>query len=252
MKHEELLDFVAKNPVVGVYGKTADQAKKILRDQYTSIDYLELSLHAENYQSLISFLLRYPMERDLRIAVVTVTRTSTQVLQRLLKTLEELPETSRCILISGVPLPSTITSRSQAVVSSFLSQGATQRLLRARGYTEAESVTMATKIQGDASLLDHASDLDITKSNVLQALAHVSQGSTAALDELAQSWSQIHTDLLLKACREVITERFRFFKESELTPLLTKSGAIVILTKINPRTRPRLVVRAGLLPLIAT
>lgn len=249
MQGDRILTAVESSQTTLFEGVSAPSVKKTIRKKYESPDYLELFVTASDIQHIEDFLFRYPMVNAHRMAVLDISKTVPMILTRLLKMLEELPDTSKCVLVSENTVPDTISSRSHVNAVSFLSQSATSAVLRARGYTSEFAEETAHMIHGDISLASKIQNLPDDKIVVLDALTLVLQRSPAALDELATSWQSIHTELLLKACREVITERYRFFTEEELTPLLTKATSLRLISLIKPSTRPRLVVRGGLLPL---
>lgn len=198
-------------------------------------------LTAETVQDVARAALLPPWGGSVKTIVVCLDGATVPVLTRLLKLLEEPPETARFILIaSGEVLP-TIRSRAERVPFGLLLEDDVVAVLEARGMDPAEAAKAAPLGGGqvrpamEAHLVEQAA-----RQDVIAALMAVSQANSSQLGQALHGWNDERTNLLVVWCCERISGQRKVFRTGDwlgLSPhfaaqLLERLGA----AQVVPRT----------------
>lgn len=120
---------------------------------------------------------------------------------------------------------------------------------RRKGMNATEAKRLAELSGGQIKKAFEALDELTIKPVVLLALRAFREHDAAALDRLADKWSDEHTSLLVKWCTESVTDRWALFSEAE-SELPGRSLPLKILMALSADIRPRLVVRSSLMSVL--
>lgn len=206
------------------------------------------SLTMDEARTASKFMLTSPLG-DLRFAIIRLDSATPASLHALLKALEEIPSSSRVVLVSTESPMETIVSRSEIFHFSLLSQEQVERVLIQRKLSPSEARRYAELAGGQVGrALSFVSGME-GKATVLAAVNAIRERNPVSLDSLAVKWTDEHTNLLATLCREIITGRWRIFMEAEVEGIGRKLP-LKILTALHADIRPRLVVRSSLMSVL--
>lgn len=191
-----------------------------------------------------------PSQSQGRIVIVEVDGASDDAFSALLKTLEESSLLVHFVLIASRPLPETVEGRAQWYWFSLLSDTEVSMVLqKTRGIPQATADRAAAAAGGQVyRALSFLTDAD-TKADVLSALRAVRDRSEEGLSSLADRWRDEHTEMLVQACTEAVSRRWRLFSDNEIGDL-KHSTLLRILMASRLDVRPRLLLRSSLMDLI--
>jgi replication-associated recombination protein RarA len=195
------------------------------------------------------FVAKFSSERpqgDAKLVIVRLDRKATKVAQNtLLKTLEDHKSTHFILISEDEPLP-TITSRATVYRFGLLTDSeVAEILINRRNFSRDRAELLASHSRGQVSrALSLMQDQD-GKLIVLQALDAIYRKDLKTLESLSAKWQTEHTDLTVKWCYEVLTQRWNLFNPEESRIIGTKVP-MRILIALRADLRPRLAVRAGL------
>jgi DNA polymerase III delta prime subunit len=156
----------------------------------------------------------------LRLAIVSLDEHTPEAITVLLKTLEELPETSHVFLVASTVdrvLPETLLSRVTLIQFYPLSTDQVQEVLeRVHGMTVGTAQRLTALSHGTVgSALQVHQDLHETKPVVLLAIRYLRERAPEGLDELADRWTSDHTRLIRTWAVEALSGRWRLFNAEE-------------------------------------
>lgn len=170
----------------------------------------------------------------------------------LLKTLEELPETARVILVADGPVLDTVVTRAQVFAFDLLTDAEVEQVLTTGYFTPGirpeEARKLAARSGGTVAAALAArpgTPEQETKALVLRTLRALREQNEAALLLSARDWSDGATELLTAWCHEAISGRWRLFSAAEAA-LIDRRLPIRILAALRPDTTPRYLVNPGL------
>lgn len=204
------------------------------------------SLTADAARSIVDFSYTSPVGKE-RMTIVRIPHTSTRAIQTLLKVLEDAPDSISFVLLSSAMPIDTIVSRSQVRKFSLLTdEEVTARLLEKRKMGKVTAAKIAKQSGGQVSTAFDLISKSDTVSDVIKMVKALSLKDAERVESMARVWTDDHTDLLGRWCRERLTERWSLFPVSEVP----KSMAMRVLISIKTDARPRLVVRSILTELV--
>lgn len=185
-----------------------------------------------------------------KIVIAEVDGASPDAFSALLKTLEESSPQVHFVLIASRRLPETIQGRAQWYWFSLLRDEEVSRILQqARGIPAATADRAAAASGGQVyRALSALTDAD-TKADVLSALRAIRDGLPTDLANLADRWKDEHTEMLVQACSEAVSRRWRLFTDAEVGEMKT-SVLLRILMAARHDVRPRLLLRSSLMDLL--
>lgn len=254
--HQELTRVLAEElPPVALFLGPASVGKwttaEWLRREHTidDGDLLRIRrLTADDARTLVRFATTAPM-KEKKLAIVRLDRATPPAQHILLKTLEEIPDTSKVILIAENPPLPTVTSRSTVYPFRLLTTDEVTEILLRRKFQPTEAKRLAELSGGHVQQALTVAESMEFKVTVLAAVRALRERDAGALDNLAGKWSDEHTELLAQLCREAITYKWRIFSDAEVEGMGRKLP-MQILRALRPNVRPRLVIRASLMSIL--
>lgn len=206
-------------------------------------------LKAETAEALVRFAVSAPAGHK-KVAIVQLDGARTDVLNTLLKTLEESPHV-QFFLISAQPVLPTIASRAAVYRFGRLSKAEVTRVLVERANKrDGDATKLAAAAGGQVAEATRQGDLSSPKAVVMIAVRALRDRDLPKLESVAREWDEVCTRLLIEWCYESLT-RPRLFSTEELD--LSKIGKRVpvqILGALRIDIRPGMLVRAALSPLL--
>lgn len=226
------------------------------RSESGGLKLVEPELSMSMVRDLIEWVRLAPSSARGRVAIVRLDHTrqdgsswcaSTRVQAALLKTLEEPPAGVRFVLLaSGSVLP-TVESRSVAARSGLLSvDDVAEVLFRTSDLNEVESRAAAALGGGRVGpSLSARVDGVGAREAVLGFLGSLMVGDADALSGRAKGWTDIQTNMLVRALHERVTGRFSVFSSEDLVGL-TIPGAmkLMLLLQRFRGARPKVLLGA--------
>jgi hypothetical protein len=195
------------------------------------------------------FLRISPRGTGLRFAIIDVDDPSPGALTTLLKALEEMPDTSRAILIASSTPPDTIMGRATVFEFTLLSEQEVREVLLMRGFGAGEAETRAKMSGGQVKPAIERSEHVKLKTLVLLLTKYIREHDFASIEKLGSRWTDEHTELLVRLCYEATTKRWRLFDEGEIGNVPPKVW-IGLLRALKHDVRARLVVHAQILGVV--
>jgi hypothetical protein len=157
-----------------------------------------------------------PIHGRSTIALVDLDECSEQVQNVLLKTLEELPQWGKVLLVaSRRPLP-TISSRCQVIEFTPLQELEVSDIMVELGTSPGESAYLAMMAAGSVERALRFRDAIREKPVVLSYLDAVARVDRVALATLIPRWSDDAADMLWRWVAEVLMDWPRVFTKAEL------------------------------------
>lgn len=223
-------------------------ANKLASQSCDVRDILKINrLTAELARDTASFLRTSPLVRGKkRFAVINLDGAPRNHLNTLLKSLEEMTEHSRAILLASRPPIDTIVSRAGEVYSfALLSDPEVAQVLTQRGFSPVEATVRAAESGGQLSEVYAHDETSKLKSQVLIVARCFRERDNAGLEAMASRWTDEHTNLLIQCAHEAATKRYRIFDEAEVEGI---SGRVwlAILRALKLDVRPRFVIHTQL------
>jgi hypothetical protein len=213
-------------------------------------DTLRLSkLRVADAEALTRFSLAAPFGSG-RLAIVQMDGATVAASNHLLSVLEEIPSTTRVILVASRPVLDTLVSRAEVFPFHLLSAADVASVLMSkRRMKESQAEEWAKHAGGQVfRALLHAEHAE-NKPLVLQAVRAIREREPETLERLADKWKDEHTALLTRWANEAMTQRFALYTEEEAT-IVDRSVPMKILMALRADVRPRLVVRASLVGVV--
>ena len=184
-----------------------------------------------------------------RLIIIRLDGASDAAMNVLLKALEEADGGNRFILIASGHVLTTLMSRAQLHFFGLLSADQVKEILIERRFNPVEAERLAKASGGQVRTALALADNVDAKVVVLSALRCITERDADSLDNLAAKWTDDHTTLMARLCREAISRRWALFSEAEVDGLGRKLP-LRILTALRADVRPRLVVRASLMSVL--
>jgi len=225
--------------------RLANQLAKAEASTFEDILRINL-LTAELARNVATFIHTAPKGNAARVVIVNIQRAPENNLNILLKSLEDVPTFARVILISQDTPMDTILSRAGAVYSfALLTTDQVEEALLLRRFNPSEARIRAEASGGQLAIVLNREETSKLKTLVLVVARCFREHDTAALDALANRWTDEHTDLLVRLAHEATTKRWRIFNEEEIGVIPGRVW-LAILRALKPDVRPRLVIHAQL------
>lgn len=201
-------------------------------------------------RDIVRFASTAPSTDKGKVVIANLDKAHTDALNVLLKPLEEAHPSVHFLLVASVLVPQTIRSRAHTYSFGLLtSREISEILVTDRGMSKTAADRLAGQSGGQVKKALAAAVGSEEKSLVLSALRAVKGGEEAALMALADRWREEHTQLLVDACTEGVSQQWRLFTAAEIGEV-QRSILLRILMAVRSDVRPRLVVRASLMDVL--
>lgn len=192
----------------------------------------------------------------LRVIIVRLDGTSDDVLNALLKVLEEPPNGTHFILTSTTSPLLTVQSRARTHRVGHLHDSDVEQILLRRGMTPNIASTAAARSGGSVSSAMEASFVDQQKGPVLSALKATADGDLTLLQHATTGkaegeyrFGERQVELLRRWAVESRTGRWRTFTKAESYGLSDDERLLRdVLNATDGRIRPRIAAKRALLP----
>jgi hypothetical protein len=157
-----------------------------------------------------------PIGGSFTVSLIDLDRCSDAIQNVLLKTIEEMPEWGKVILVaSEKPLP-TITSRCRIIEFQSLTEAQVSDVLSEIGIPPAEATVLAALSGGSVEVALRYRDALRVKPLVLQYVDALIRHDRGALSAMLPRWTDDATVLLWRWINEVLSSYPRVFSKAEL------------------------------------
>lgn len=212
-------------------------------------------------RDILAFAERAPFG-TIKCVLLDTDTASQQVLNALLKLLEEPPATVKFILVSSKKLLDTITSRAAVYNLGLLSEEEVYQVLASLqtpqgkpqfGFADAHRLASLSRGQVGPALT--ALRYGDSKDRVIKLLSAVAARDRVAFDRALGTvhdkiWEQVEENLLFTWAYEAITKRWRIFTEAESFGLEKTTVPNYIIRRLRANSAPALRARAQLAVLL--
>lgn len=188
-----------------------------------------------------------------KLAVACLDSASLPALHALLKILEEPPSSVRFLLTAAeVPIP-TITSRCRVYPMGRLTETELTEVLCRQGLPYPRAAAAASRGDGRVAVALAHQHSDTTRAVVLDLVRAVAEADPELLLKATRTADEDTRELLEMWICEAVTRRFGVFTEAEMFGLHRDQPTVrrmLVNVSQSRESRPRLGIRAALLPLI--
>jgi replication-associated recombination protein RarA len=217
----------------------------------TGSDLMQVSsLTAASVGPLVEFSRLSPVGRQ-RLAIIKLRRAS-EAQSALLKAVEDAPDSTKFIFLADsihhvIP---PLRSRTHTSYFKSLSDEDVHEILVHECRVDPQlAAKMVPFANGHVRNALESSALSERKRPVLQIIRSFHEKSVALLEKQAQSWTQEDTEMLATWCREALSGRWRVFTQEE-SEIQGTGLPLRILVALRSNTRPRLLIRSALTPIL--
>lgn len=197
-------------------------------------------------EAIYEFSLTPPANSEFKLVILDLFN-STRGAQVALTSVLDNPRHARIIVVStpGQELPG-ILSRTVPYRFSYLrTEEVAQVLSEKLNFSEDRAQALAERSGGQVAMALRSANLEDSVRLVREALNALRTRDEDALSAVASRWTDAHTALLIQWCNEAITRQWMVFDHEDYVE--GKALPLKILIALQPRVRPRLVVRSQLM-----
>ena len=220
------------------------------RHQISSDDTLRVRTLDVAMASLIKdFSLTPPVNSPSKLVIVELYKSSLASQLSLASALEDTGYAKVIIIAQQHEVHPVVASRAIHYRFSALREDEVTEILTVRmKFSPDRARFLASRSNGQVFQALALAEADETLTLVREALRALRTHDEEALLELATKWSDEATSYLAQWCHETISRQWRVFDEEDI--VTSRALPVRILKAIQPRVRPRLVVRSQLMKVL--